>query len=331
MKLHSLCLSLITVLLGLISSEALAGASKTPNAAAFADPDKSLMVPVEGGRVYVRVNGSQHSAAIPAVFIHGGPGGTHNYFAGVLGLADERPVIFYDQLDSGKSDQPNDPKNWRVERFVDELESIRKALGFERWHLVGQSWGSALALEYSVRFPERVASTALTGTFISTPHWVMDANILIQQAPQSVQQTLTQCETDTPPSADQCEGAFVALYSSHYVRPAPNPARLAYDKQMGGKGFNPKIYKAMWGPSEFSSTGSLKHYDAVPLLKKIDGNKTLFVIGQYDSARIDTVQEYLLLAPGAEFAVVPGASHGMYSDRPVVMEGILRSWFSRND
>ena len=115
------------------------------------------------------------------------------------------------------------------------------------------------------------------------------------------------------------------------VRPAPNSDRLAYDKRMGGNGFNPKIYNGMWGPSEFSSTGSLKHYNAVPLLKKIDAKKVMFVIGQYDSARIDTVQEYLLLAPGAEFAVVPGASHGMYSDRPVVMEGLLRSWFGRND
>ncbi|MEW9798933.1 proline iminopeptidase-family hydrolase [Alteromonas sp. CYL-A6] len=299
--------------------------------APFGEPEKEMMVEVEGGKVYVRLNGLAHNDKAPVIFIHGGPGGTHNYFAGMLPLANARTVIMYDQLDSGKSEQPNDPKNWRVARFVASLETIRKAVGAQRWHVVGHSWGSALALEYTARYPDRVVSTVLGGTFISAPQWVMDANILVKQAPAAVQQTLMQCESETPPADDVCEKAYITLYSQHYERPAKSEARKAYDKRMGGNGFNPVIYTSMWGPSEFSSTGILKTYDATALLKQINPGTTLFMIGQYDSARIDTVQNYLTLTPGAELAVIPGASHGLYSDRPVAVEGVLRGWLARHD
>ena len=132
--------------------------------AQYADPDQELMVAVEGGRVYVRVNGIIDKKVIPAVIIHGGPGGMHNKYMSMLNLANERPIILYDQLDSGKSDHPNDPGNWRVERFIDELEAIRVKLDVERLHIVGHSWGAAIALEYTVRYPQHVASTVLGGT-----------------------------------------------------------------------------------------------------------------------------------------------------------------------
>lgn len=293
--------------------------------------DKELMVPVEGGNVYVRLNGVTHTDSIPVVFIHGGPGGTHNGFVGMTELADERMVIMYDQLDSGKSDQPNDPINWRVARFVESLDVIREHLKVERWHLVGHSWGSAIALEYTAKFPQHTVSTVLGGTFISTPHWIMDANLLVNAAPQKVQDTLKECESYQPPEASVCNAAYIKLYSVYYTPVKPNDAIISYEENVGGNGFNPVIYNAMWGPSEFSSTGVLKHYDATHLLTNIDPTRTLFMIGQYDSARIDTVRDYLALTPGAELAVVPGGAHGFYDDRPLVTLALLRSWLRRQD
>ncbi|NVK57462.1 MAG: alpha/beta fold hydrolase, partial [Alteromonadaceae bacterium] len=246
-------------------------------------------------------------------------------------LADDRMVIMYDQLDSGKSEQPNDPANWRVERFVESLETIRQTLGIQHWHVVGHSWGSALALEYTAQYPDKVVSTVLGGTFISTPHWIMDANLLVKAAPKAVQETLIQCESDTPPKGDVCSNAYTVLYSEHYHPAGRSDAAQAYYKTVGGNGFNPLIYNKMWGPSEFSSTGVLKHYDATHLLADITPEKTLFMIGQYDSARIDTVQDYLALTPGAELAVVPGGAHGFYGDRPLVTEALLRDWLRRLD
>ncbi|QIG81808.1 proline iminopeptidase-family hydrolase [Sphingosinithalassobacter tenebrarum] len=290
-----------------------------------------MMVPVEGGRVYVRLNGTIGKGATPAIFIHGGPGGTHIGFAQLLGLADERPVILYDQLDSGRSDRPDDPANWRVERFVSELESIRRALGIERWHVVGHSWGSAIALEYAARYPEHVASTVLAGTYISTPRWIADANMLLKKLPEAVQETIAACEGKTPPPEADCDAATNIFYDHFNRREPASPELLAYARNIGGQGFNPTIYNAMWGPSEFRSTGSLKDYDAMPLLAKIDGSRTMFMVGQYDEARIDTVQDFAAQTPGSELAVVPGAAHGMITDRPIATEAILRGWFRRQD
>ncbi|KLE35764.1 proline iminopeptidase-family hydrolase [Aurantiacibacter luteus] len=297
-------------------------------------PDRELMVPVEGGRVWVRVNGDIDAGHPPAVFIHGGPGGTHMGFGNLLSLADERAVILYDQLDSGKSDHPNDPANWRVERFVDELEAIRAALGVERWHVVGHSWGSAIALEYAARFPQHVASTVLGGTFISTPHWIMGTNLLIRELPDEVQADILACESPAPPAAEVCEAAtaaFYAAYNGRPDRPAPPPEARTYRARYNGEGFNPVLYNAMWGPSEFRASGSLVGYDGTPLLVRVDGSRTLFMVGQYDEAQLDQVLDFVTLTPGAELAVVPGGSHSFPGERPAETEALLRAWMDRVD
>lgn len=307
-------------------------AQQDSSTVAWSAPDRELMVPVEGGAVYVRINGDiDDSGTIPAIFIHGGPGGTHSGFASLLGLADERPVILYDQLGSGKSDRPDNPEHWRVQRYVEELESIRRAVGAEKLHLVGQSWGSAIALEYAVKYPERVASTVLGGTFISTIHWITDANMLLREMSAEDRELVSACESAAPPPAIKCSAAFNKVYSKHYRKPERSEAFNRYVASFGGKGFNDSIYNHMWGPSEFTSTGSLKNYDATLKLLEIDGSRTLFLIGQYDSARIDTVQEFVALTSGAELAVVPGAAHGFISDRPDETEAILRGWLRRKD
>ena len=312
-----------------------AAAQDLPQApAAWAEAERELMVPVEGGRVWVRVNGALDADAAPAIFIHGGPGGTHSGFARYTTLADERAVILYDQLDSGKSDRPEDPANWRVERFVAELEAIRAALGVERWHVVGHSWGSALALEYAAAYPERTVSAVLSGTFISTPHWIMGTNLLIRDLPDEVRDTIVACESAAPPPAETCDPATAAFYREYNGRPdapAATPAQRAYRERYAGEGWNAALYNAMWGPSEFSARGTLVSYDGTPLLSRVDGSKLLFMVGQHDEARIDTVQDFVTLAEGAELAVVPGGSHSFLSERPEVTEAIWRDWLARKD
>ncbi|APE28471.1 alpha/beta fold hydrolase [Aurantiacibacter gangjinensis] len=320
---------------------ALASFGATPAAAQQADeldwsaPEQELRVAVEGGEVWVRVNGDLDAEAEPAIFIHGGPGGTHMGFGNLISLADERAVILYDQLDSGMSDRPEDPANWRVERFVSELEAIRQALGIERWHVVGHSWGAALALEYAAAYPDHTASAVLGGTYISTPHWIMGTNLLIRELPDHVQADLIACETArAPPPAETCStatAAFYRAYNGRPDRPLPSPQARAYREAYGGRGWNETLYNAMWGPSEFSARGSLVGYDGTPLLSRVDGSRVLFMIGQYDEARIDTVHDFLTLTPGAEFAVVPGGSHAFLSERPLETEAILRGWLSRKD
>lgn len=301
--------------------------------ASYPPPDRELMAAVPGGRVYVRVNGKLDGPRLPVVMIHGGPGGTHAGFLNALALADERAVILYDQLDSGRSDHPNERANWTVARFTDEVDAVRRALGIKRWHVLGGSWGGTIALEYGARRPPELAGLVLASPLISTRSWIADANALRRQLPADVQATLRQCDPPAP-ITPACEKATEVFYANFNRREPASEGAKAYaaaQKAAGSKGFNPVIYNAMWGSSEFVATGTLKDYDGEPLLAKLDGPHTLFIDGQYDEARPVTLGAFAARVAGAEFAVVPGAAHGFISDRPEEALGILRPWLERQD
>lgn len=296
----------------------------------YPPPDKELMAPVPGGRAYVRINGRLDGPHLPVVMIHGGPGSTHSAFLNALALSDERAVILYDQLDSGRSDHPNDPRNWTVERFTDEVDAVRRAIGVPRWHVLGHSWGGTIALEYGARRPRELAGLVLASPLVSTRSWIADANALRSQLPAEVQRTLKQCD---PPAAitPTCEKATDVFYANFLTRDRRTPAMEQYAKRNGGKGFNAEIYQAMWGSSEFVATGTLKSYDGEPLLAKLDGPHTLFIDGQYDEARPATLGAFAARVAGAGFAVVPNAGHAFFNDSPEQALGILRPWLRMQD
>ncbi|ONF95315.1 alpha/beta fold hydrolase [Sphingomonas jeddahensis] len=293
-------------------------------------PTRELMVPVQGGQIYVRVDGDLASGRAPIVMIHGGPGGTHVAFLEALPLANERAVILYDQLDSGRSDRPNDPANWCVERFVDELEAIRTALNINQWHVLGASWGGTVALEYGARRPAALRGLALASPLISTKSWLADAAALIDQLPPAIRSELQRCGALTlpspPPSCDRPTQAFYAAFN----RREPVAADVSAYRGRG-RGFNPDLYRAMWGASEFVSTGTLRDYEGEPLLAKLEGKRSLFLCGQYDEARPVTTAAFAARVPGAEFAVIPGAAHGLFNDRPADTVALLRAWLARQD
>ena len=288
------------------------------------------MAPVPGGRVYVRVNGRLDGPRLPVVMIHGGPGGTHSAFLNALALSDERAVILYDQLDSGRSDYPGDPKNWTVGRFTDEVDAVRRAVGVSRWHVLGHSWGGTVALEYGARRPRELAGLVLASPLISTRSWIADANALRKQLPAHVQDVLRTCDPPASPTP-ACEAATDTFYANFNRREPATQAMQDYNRLRGGRGFNRQLYEAMWGPSEFVATGTLRDYDGEPLLAKLKGAHTLFIDGQYDEARPATIGAFAARVPGAEFAVVPGGAHGFLNDRPEESLGIIRPWLRRQD
>ena len=126
-------------------------------------------ISVDGYRVWYRRVGS---GRIPLLVLHGGPGGGHDYLEPLEALAADRTVVFYDQLGCGRSDQPDDRTLWRMERFVAEVGTVRHALGLEQIHLLGQSWGGWLAIEYMLTHPPGVASLVLARTYASITHFV---------------------------------------------------------------------------------------------------------------------------------------------------------------
>ena len=315
-------------LLGLLGSASLW--PQAALAAPYPTPDREAMVPVEGGRVYVRLNGAAKKGRPPILLVHGGPGSGHSSYMPFLRLADERPVILYDQLDAGRSDAPNDPRNWRIKRFVDEIDAIRRAFKLEQFHLYGGSWGGTIALEYAGRRPAGLASVTLQNPLVSTRRWIADAQTLRATLPSDVQDVMRRCELPSPPPAESCASAD-AVFNDRFLLRSPRPPELeAYRKSLPIS-FNQRIYEAMWGRTEFVATGTLRNYNGEHLLARLDGSRTLFVTGQYDEARPETVADFARRVAGAEFAVIPGASHSIAIDRPDELLALVALWLRRHD
>src|SRR4029079_5824280 len=102
----------------------------------------------------------------------------------------ERRVILYDQLDVGKSDKPNDPKNWTVERFATECCGCGNALCLEEVHLFGNSWGGTIAAEYAIGRPQGLQSLTLSGPLLSTSRWIADNDDYIRALSPEAQDAL---------------------------------------------------------------------------------------------------------------------------------------------
>jgi proline-specific peptidase len=208
---------------------------------------------VPGGRVWYRIVGNGQGT--PLVVLHGGPGAPSYYLASLARLGAERPVIFYDQLGAGRSDQPSDTTLWRIERFMAELDSLRSQLGLRVIHLLGHSWGSMLATDYLLASPSGVRSVILASPALSTARWEQDADTLIATLPDSTQHAIRTHEAAGTFSTPAYQAAVKAFYAQYLTR------RGGPDVDSTFAHFGAELYGYMWGPSEFTATGTLRSYD----------------------------------------------------------------------
>lgn len=288
-------------------------------------PDHEMFVPVPHGRLYVRVNGAVAGPRLPLVMLHGGPGGSHHGFVRALPLAAERAIILYDQGDCGRSEGTMEAGAWRLERFVAEIEAVRVALGIARWHLLGHSWGAALALAYAAPRPAALAGLILSSPLVSTRSWLADAAVLRARLPASAPAPAA------PPGEpdDEPDAETRAFYERFYMRRPRAPEADAYLRALP-RSFTPALYRAMWGRSEFVCTGTLADHDGEPLLDRIDGRRTLFVTGRHDEARPATVARFARRAE-ARFASIAGAGHSTLNDNQPRMLGVIARFLRRQD
>src|SRR5262245_54184619 len=263
-------------------------------------------VSVPGGRVYYRVMGS--GTKPPLLMLHGGPGGRGCGFSVLADLARERPVVYYDQLGSGRSDRPGDTTLWRADRFADEVAAVRAGLGLQRVHLLGHSWGGALAAEYLLaKKPDGVLSAIFSSPLLSTARWVADARRLRATLPEPVQATLARCESVESADDAECKAA-VEVFNERFVRGAkalpPVPA-------CQGSTINDQIYRQMWGAAEFTATGSLRDFDRTDQLAELR-LPVLFLAGRHDEAVPETVDGFRQRVPGARMTVFEESAHSTY-------------------
>jgi proline-specific peptidase len=219
------------------------------------------------------------NGGIPLLTLHGGPGAGHDYLESLEELATERPVISYDQLGCGKSDQPDDQSLWRIERFVAEVDMVRQALGLEQIHLLGQSWGGWLAIEYMLTNPTGVVSLILASTSASIPQAEAETKRLKSELPPEVYSTLQRYEAAGDYHHPEYEEAASEFYRRHMCRlnDWPEPILRSAANMTG----NP-VHETMSGPNVLIRIGNLKDWDRTDRLSEITV-PTLITVGRYDS------------------------------------------------
>ncbi len=278
-------------------------------------PVKEGFVPFRGYKVWYRIVGDHEAAGkLPLLCLHGGPGVPHDYLEPLEAMAAKgRRVIFYDQLGCGNSDQPHDPSLWTVDLFVEEVDVMRGALGLDRLHLLGQSWGGMLAMQYALTRPEGLVSLIVASSPASMPQWGAEANRLRGKLPLPVQQTLLRHEqagtTDDPEYVE----AMMVFYRRHVCRLDPWPDCLirAFEKVMQ----NPEVYNTMNGPSEFHVTGVIKAWDVVGRLNEIL-IPTLVTSGRYDEATPAIAETVHQGIKGSQWVIFEQSAHMAHIEEP---------------
>ncbi|GAC1568613.1 MAG: proline iminopeptidase-family hydrolase [Ktedonobacteraceae bacterium] len=284
-------------------------------------------VHVDGYRVWYRiVGGGAENEKLPLLILHGGPGAPHDYLENLEALAsDTRRVIFYDQLGCGLSDQPDDPALCNVPRFADELQTVRDVLGLERVHILGQSWGGMLALEYALRQPAGLASLILANTTPSIPLWVAEANRLRQQLPPGVNAALLQHEEAGSTDSEEYLQAVQVFSDLHVCRVAPLPAYV--QRAFDHIGF---VYQFMNGPSEFHITGVIKDWDRTDRLSEIRV-PTLIISGLYDEST-PTINEVLHRGiAGSVWVLMQNSSHLAHVEEPELYMQTVQAFLQRSE
>ena len=237
------------------------------------------------------------AARVPLIVTHGGPGGSSTGLYDALHeLADERPVIFYDQLGSKNSPANLSHHQMTLERFAQEPLHLIDALDLKRASLLGHSWGGSVMTAFALNHPEKVHALVLSSPLLSTRRWISDCNRLLAAI--------------TPDSRhnNSIEDIF---NQRHFCRTTPLPPMLVNEQKRN----NRELYEHMWGPSEFSHQGVLGDLDFFPRLHELTA-KTLLICGEHDTATPETLEAARSrIGDHAHVAVLANAGHKSYIDQ----------------
>ena len=276
-----------------------------------------------GFQTWYREEGATEEGKLPVLCLHGGPGAAHDYLEPLFGLAETgRRTVLYDQVGCGKSATPPQALDWTVELFVEEVDAVRDALGLERVHVFGNSWGGMLAMEYALTQPDGLASLVLASSPASIPQWVEETGKLRAQLPQDVQDTLTRHEEAGTIHDPEYVEACMVFYERHVCRvvPFPDYVNRSFD-QIG------EVYETMNGPSEFHVVGTLREWDITERLGEIQV-PTLVVTGEHDEATPAINRTVSQGIPGAESVILDGCSHMAHVEQTEKYLALLDRFFS---
>lgn len=280
-------------------------------------------VTVPGGRIWYRVVG--HGPKAPLLVVHDCCMGSY-YLDPLAKLGDERPVVFYDQLDNGRSDHPGDSTNWRLPRFVEEIVRLRTALQLDTIHLYGHGWGATVAAEYMLTNPPGVRSLILDSPQLAMWRYPVDIGRLFDALAPPVQRALVRHERNGTTNSPEYKLALSMFQHEYLARRQPWSPSL--DSSLAHA--NGAMKRYLFGPGILSVTGAMKNYDLSLALHAIQV-PTLLAMGKYGYTSIASVNYYHEMIPGSMMMMFESSADLAMQDEPAWYVSVMRSFTNRAD
>lgn len=281
-------------------------------------------------KTYYRVVGKNTGNKKPLVLLHGGPGSTHNYFEVLDRIAEEdgRQLVMYDQIGCGNSYVENRPDLWNSKVWIEELIELRKHLGLDEIHLLGQSWGGMQTLEYVCNYkPEGLKSIILSSTLPASWLWAEEAQRMIAQMPQDMQDAIKKATESGDYSSPEYQAAEAEYMRQHCAGEATenDPECLRRPKKAGRES-----YVVGWGPNEFTPLGTLKDYDVIDQLGDIK-EPALIINGGNDLCTPYVAKFMYDRIPNSEWELFRTCRHMCFVEDNDHYVEVLKKWMNKND
>ena len=282
-------------------------------------------IPFMGFQTYYRIVGEENPEKAPLLLLHGGPGSTHNYFEVLDETAEEdhRQFIMYDQIGCGNSWVEGHPELWNRETWVQELITLREALNLKEIHLLGQSWGGMLALEYLCNYPhEGVKSVILSSTLPSSRMWGDEAERMIKELPEEMQEAIRNAAETGDYDAPEVKAAEAEYMLRHAGGPHGEDAPECLTRE---KRFGREAYVTAWGPNEFTPLGNLKDFDVTDKLGSVK-EPALIISGGNDLSTPYINKAMFDRIPDARWELFRTCRHSCYVEDLPRYSKLLMAW-----
>lgn len=283
------------------------------------------MVEVPGGKIWFNRTGG--GAGLPLLVIHGGPGLPHDYLRSLGRLSAEREVIFWDQLGCGRSKCPSNQRLWTMDRSVAEVDAVVRALGLNRFHLFGNSWGGMLAQQYILEgAPAGVASLTISNSIASIPEFAKMVTRLKSELDPATQAAIDQHEAAGSTHAPEYQAAIRTWNETYLCRVRPWPREL----EDAFRNMGTEIFETMFGPSDFHIVGTIRNWDVFERLHEI-AVPTLVLAGSYDECVPEHMWEMHQRIPGSQFELFEASAHMPFIEEPDKFDSVMRDFLRRHD
>ncbi|MBB3462408.1 proline iminopeptidase-family hydrolase [Rhizobium sp. BK377] len=288
------------------------------------EPEARHEIEVDGYRV---VTYSFGSGSETVFCLNGGPGLPCDYLREAHSCLIDKGyrVVAFDQLGTGASDRPTDRSLWTIGRYVEETETVRKALGLGKVHMLGHSWGGWLAIDYVLTYPENLQTLILEDTVADMPHLISELERLRAALGPETVAMMQKHEAQGTYNHPEYQAAVTILNYRHVCRLPewPAPVRRSLDD------WNMGPYETMQGPNEFLYIGNLKDWNRIPDLERVT-TPVLITTGEHDELTPSCALRMKLALPNAELKVFANASHMPFYENPQDYYPALVDFLSRH-